>query len=127
MFDSYTDDDLNCKGIYTIVNLLTGRVYIGMTMKCFRKRWASHLDDLTKGKHCNIDLQQDWDELDSGAFQWAIVHKFVNLHGCYQQAMETLERVMIVTAECWTYNATKRRLYKHDQDLIAWLYDRRFG
>lgn len=126
MFDSYSDTDLDCQGIYAIVNGVNGRVYIGQTMRSFRSRWSSHRDYLIFNRHYNTGLQSDWNELGSNAFQWSIVHKFAQLHPCYQQAMSALERVMIVTAESWLYNATKRRLYRNDEELISWLYTRRF-
>lgn len=125
--DTYTSADLKCQGIYAIVNTLTGRVYIGQTMKAFEKRWFSHRVELNRGRHCNIELQQDWNELGERVFQFTIVHKFSGLNSAYQMSLESLERVMIVTAECWLYNATKRRLYSNDQERISWLYTRRWG
>jgi hypothetical protein len=113
-------------GVYSIANMATGRVYIGQTITNFDTRWRAHRRDLRIGRHKNTDLLNDWHELGSEAFQFSVVCGFYNLHICYTDALRTLERTMIVTAECWLYNATKLRLYRYDEEKISWLYTRRF-
>ena len=44
-------------GIYTIINILDSKAYVGYATN-FRKRKAAHLSDLRKNKHKNIHLQR---------------------------------------------------------------------
>ena len=48
-------------GVYSIVNLSTGRTYVGGTSLSFRRRWIQHLARLRNGTHhCRL-LQVDYD------------------------------------------------------------------
>ncbi len=46
-------------GVYTITNVLTGRRYVGSSGNML-KRWQTHRNDLDKGVHANMALQQAW-------------------------------------------------------------------
>lgn len=128
MFDTYTKADLACSGIYAIVNCVNGRVYIGQAMGGFRRRWVHHLYELRQGRHHNVELQADWNELGEQSFQFAIVHRFAGFPpGAYYFSMAALERHVIVTADSWLYNATKYQLYPNDDELISFLYTRPYG
>jgi group I intron endonuclease len=46
----------NESGIYKIVNMITGKYYVGSTIN-FRMRWKKHFEDLSKNKHHCKKLQ----------------------------------------------------------------------
>jgi hypothetical protein len=48
--------NLKC-GIYKIVNVVNGKVYIGSTKGRFASRFDSHKRDLSRNVHCNRHLQ----------------------------------------------------------------------
>lgn len=51
----------NLSGIYRIINLTNGRIYVGSTSR-FRTRAASHINDLQKNRHNNTFLQNDYNK-----------------------------------------------------------------
>lgn len=59
-------------GIYKIVNLVNGKVYIG-SAKDFKKRWRRHISDLNKGKHSSIKLQRSYNKHGKNNFKFEIV------------------------------------------------------
>lgn len=64
---------LNQSGIYSIVNLVNDRTYIGKTYVSFRRRWGFHRRSLERQKHENAELQADWLRHGSGAFDFRIL------------------------------------------------------
>lgn len=50
-----------CGGVYRIRNIVNNREYIGSTY-LFKRRFASHLDDLRNKKHHCAFLQNDWNK-----------------------------------------------------------------
>lgn len=58
--------------IYTITNLINGKVYIGKTNN-FRKRKNSHLCLLNRGVHYNTYLQRSWDKYGSDNVKFDII------------------------------------------------------
>jgi group I intron endonuclease len=61
-------------GVYTILNLVTGRCYVGSSNH-IPHRWDCHLSRLNNGKHANRALQTDWDALGADAFAWTVVER----------------------------------------------------
>jgi group I intron endonuclease len=61
------------KGIYKILNLLTGDFYIGSTSLSFKRRFIQHQSDLRKGKHRNIHLQRAYNRDGEQNFQYMIL------------------------------------------------------
>jgi len=59
-------------GTYTIVNTLNGRIYFGSSVQV-EARLKDHQNDLAKGKHCNVFLQNDYNKCGSEAFQFKIL------------------------------------------------------
>lgn len=108
-------------GIYAIVNNVTGRIYLGHASTTFAKRWREHRRLLGHGEHHNQELQHDWIELGSGAFDFVIVELFPK-NTAYLHSLRALERRYIVTSECWLYNATKDAYRRTDEFLIEQLY-----
>jgi hypothetical protein len=91
-----------------------------MTSIPFARRWAIHLSDLSRSKHCNVDLQRDWLELGSVAFDFSIIEAFplgLNI----SSGLKALERQYVTTSECWLYNATVEIPRRSDYANIFWL------
>ena len=61
-------------GIYSIVNKMNGRVYIGQAVALTRRK-ADHFRALRKGKHKNRPLQEDYDKYGLDAFEYTVVEE----------------------------------------------------
>lgn len=61
----------NC-GIYKIVNIINGKVYIGSS-KNLNKRWCEHKRNLRKNNHDNNYLQKSWDKYGESSFKFEII------------------------------------------------------
>ena len=59
-------------GIYQIVNLMNGNMYIGSSSD-IPKRWRGHCHLLNKNKHHSPHLQHAWNKYGSGSFEFRIV------------------------------------------------------
>ena len=59
-------------GIYMILNVVTGRVYVGSALN-LRHRIRDHLRDLTRGSHRNIVLQSSWRKRGGNAFHFSVL------------------------------------------------------
>lgn len=59
-------------GIYIIVCLVNGRVYIGQS-KHIQKRWLEHKEELQKGCHCNNHLQNAWNKYGEKSFVFSVL------------------------------------------------------
>lgn len=55
------------KGVYSITNKTTGRVYIGSSVNIFA-RFKQHKDDLITGNHVNKNLQRDYNKFGMDIF-----------------------------------------------------------
>jgi len=60
-------------GIYKIVCTENNKIYIGQS-KNIQKRWEQHINELINNKHCNDDLQNDFNKFGELAFEFDIVH-----------------------------------------------------
>lgn len=58
---------LNDSGIYEIINLSTGKIYVGHS-KRMSQRWLDHQKDLQKNKHSNCHLQHAWNKYGKDTF-----------------------------------------------------------
>ena len=61
-------------GIYQIVNLVNGKVYVGQTIERFQRRYWHHNWCLNSHKHFNKYLQNEWDEYGENVFEFRIIH-----------------------------------------------------
>jgi group I intron endonuclease len=82
-------------GIYKITNLKNGKLYIGESIN-IEKRWEKHFFDLIKKQHHNFRLQQEF-----------------NIYGINNFKPELLFKIPYTT-----YEDTKKRLIKHEQEQI---------
>lgn len=62
--ENWTKKLVNLPAVYALVNLDTGRTYIGETDN-YKNRLKRHVTDRRNGEHDNADLQEDWDKLSS--------------------------------------------------------------
>lgn len=65
--------DISARGIYAIINKITGVWYIGMTTVSFKNRWMHHTEDLLKGEHHNRALQRDFNTYGQEAYVFRIL------------------------------------------------------
>jgi hypothetical protein len=63
----------NNSGIYKITNMITGKIYIGSTIRSFYKRWYEHYHELNHCEHKNCFLQNDWNKYGKENFYFEIV------------------------------------------------------
>jgi len=59
-------------GIYTIINIVNGRFYIGSACS-FNRRWAAHKHLLCKGTHHSLYLQNAWNKYGEESFYFGIL------------------------------------------------------
>jgi group I intron endonuclease len=60
-------------GVYAIINTITNKIYIGSTIRNFRKRFNHHKSDLNKGVHHSRHLQRSWDKHGGQGFLFVIL------------------------------------------------------
>ena len=60
-------------GIYLIVHIQSGKVYVGQSTS-FALRWRKHKEDLELGQHHNYRLQHLWSENSPSAFDFRTLH-----------------------------------------------------
>ena len=75
-------------GIYTITNLITGRVYIGSAVNIF-KRWAAHKGLLNKNKHHCKHLQHVWNKYGFDNFEFNVIFE------CHKSQVAFYEQLWI--------------------------------
>jgi hypothetical protein len=56
-----------------MTTLTNGRVYIGKTVRGYLRRWKEHKDELNRGRHYNVWLQEDWNILGEKGFSFEIL------------------------------------------------------
>lgn len=61
-------------GVYKIVNLVTGRVYVGSSVN-IELRCLSHKSLLRRKKHYNMYLQRSWNKYGEKVFKFSIIEK----------------------------------------------------
>ncbi len=49
-------------GVYTITNLVNGKIYVGSTMDSFKRRCYNHYSSLSRGIHKNKHLQSSYNK-----------------------------------------------------------------
>jgi len=60
-------------GLYTIINEINGKWYVGSTKNSFSKRFSKHLDLLRKNRHSNPHLQGAYNKYGDENFSFVIV------------------------------------------------------
>lgn len=65
--------DYNKKGVYRIVNMVNGKVYIGSTTQSFIIRFGQHLYELENNKHKNKHLQHSYNKYGKNQFRFEMI------------------------------------------------------
>jgi group I intron endonuclease len=65
-------------GIYQIRNTVNGKVYIGSTVRSFKKRWKEHKTDLNSKNHHSLLLQRAWDKYGKDCFAFEILEILID-------------------------------------------------
>lgn len=60
-------------GIYVIMDVLSGKKYVGSAATDLRKRWVDHRRLLDQGKHHSSYLQRAWNKYGEGAFRFQVL------------------------------------------------------
>jgi hypothetical protein len=111
-------------GIYSITNRSTGRVYIGQTLKSFAYRWRQHRFALSHDRHTNVGLQDDWNSLGAGAFDFAPVYVLPSPSRLFGGSIvNVLEAFFIVSAPYPVYNEPKQ-FKPADRRALLWAVER---
>lgn len=78
-------------GIYEIVNVTSGKRYIG-SAKSFARRWGVHRCRLRKGTHHSAYLQNAWNKYGEGSFEFRVLIfcEVEDLVAVEQEAIDTL-------------------------------------
>ncbi len=63
---------VDCSGIYKIINLVNGKIYVGSAV-CFKKRWGQHKSDLKNNRRENRYLQNSWNKHGEEKFKFEIL------------------------------------------------------
>lgn len=66
-------------GVYQILNTITGKRYIGSSVR-IRRRCKQHVDDLNRQRHRNSLLQRAWNKYGPGSFTFAVCELCVKEH-----------------------------------------------
>lgn len=60
-------------GIYAIVHIKSGKLYIGSTTKSFQYRKNKHYSELRSNTHHNVKLQRAWNKYGEASFDFRII------------------------------------------------------
>jgi group I intron endonuclease len=64
--------NMNLIGVYSILNTITGKRYVGSTAISFDARLKQHLTLLNTGKHTSRHLQSSWNKHGESAFEFVV-------------------------------------------------------
>lgn len=68
----------NLKGVYSILNKVNGKQYIGSTRVSFKDRFRHHVNVLRTNSHKNIYIQRDWNLYKEDCFEFIILEIIEN-------------------------------------------------
>lgn len=80
----------NYGGIYCILNTITGKIYIGSTIR-FQHRFTGHLNSLLRGEHHSITLQRSFDKYNRSAFHFYCLEVIENKESLRSREQEYLD------------------------------------
>lgn len=69
--------DLNCSGIYGIINTINNKIYIGSAVN-IKIRWQKHKSALKFNKHYNSYLQNSWNKYGKHIFEFFVIEYVKN-------------------------------------------------
>ena len=74
--------------VYKTTNLINNKIYIGRS-KNIKDRWKQHKKELRNNKHCNKNIQKDWNKYEQDNFEFNIIVE------CEEDKLNELERKYI--------------------------------
>ena len=92
MDDSTAAEHMLKIGIYRILNLETGKMYIGSTTTSFKRRWSQHRKELEKGTHPARHLQNSWNKRGPAVFVFEILEDVDDPERVIAREQEWIER-----------------------------------
>ncbi len=92
MDDSTSPERMLKIGIYWILNLETGKMYIGSTTTSFKRRWEQHRQQLEKGTHVARHLQNSWNKRGPAAFVFEILEEIDDPDLVIEREQEWIDR-----------------------------------
>ena len=66
-------EELELMGVYSIINLVNNKMYIGSTRTSFRIRFIHHKNKLIKGTHKNSYMQHAFNKYGTDKFEFRII------------------------------------------------------
>lgn len=63
-------------GIYTITNMVTGKLYIGESLDIYRRWHDEYIPELRKNRHYNKELQKDFNKYGEENFSFEILEQY---------------------------------------------------
>ena len=84
----------NAPGVYKIVCMATGKVYVGSSIRLRSRGWA-HLGNLRKGKHGNPHLQSAWNKYGEEQFEIEILEQCAS-EDLIRLEQEWMDRLRVV-------------------------------
>lgn len=82
-------------GVYQIVNLVNGKIYVGSSQDCW-KRWQQHRTDMGLQRHHSRHLNGAWLKYGNSAFEFRIIEVVAEKH-----ALISREQFWIDATNCW--------------------------
>ena len=102
----------NASGIYAILQLSTGRHYVGSAVQ-LRRRFGRHQYDLAAKRHHNLKLQRAWDKHGKSDFRFDVLEE------CHQDALIEREQFWLDQTKPF-FNILRQAHsgagYKHSED-----------
>lgn len=93
--------DLNAAGIYAIINVESGKVYVGSTGWSFKGRWKGHRTRLRGKCHKNGYLQRSWNKHGEDAFEFIVLEYVDNPTILVNREQHHLDEIRLI---CEVYN-----------------------
>lgn len=95
---TYTEEELNKTGIYSITNLVNNKQYIGSTCQSFNERWRKHLSHLKLNKHHSNYLQKSFNKHGRENFVFTIL-EFCSPEDCLKREQYYLDLFKVYESE----------------------------
>lgn len=104
-------------GVYTIVNLITGRIYIGSSVDVYA-RMKKHFRILSIDKHHNLELQKDYKKYGKDAFEASVFAFCDEINVCSLE-----EQTIFKALRCCKSVYNKNFQGKKAEDIISFIYN----
>lgn len=96
--------------IYSIINNINNKKYIGMTVDV-KKRWSKHKHDLNNNKHINNHLQNSWNKYGGSNFMLKIIEENIKLENLSKREIYWISLFNTFKGEGYNGTPGGRKLY----------------